>query len=306
MTRSPITLRRRLRPALLLAALVVAAVGVGPGPTSAAVTYETTTPMVLQSLTLTDVKANTHGICNGAFSHAMKNAAGPNNAVNFLDAAQRCGLKVIMFFPETVDEARGVVYPSNVAYWVGLVKKHPALWGYLSVKEPSLVGVSESEIRALYRAFKAADPNHPVMALFGDIPHFGDAVNPYTAGMADVVMVDWYPVETTNGTDSIYLTSGPKWFDKVRGVVAAKTPGRPIWLLAQTHRYTTLSTHKKQRPTESQLRRQVRDGFTYLRAQGIAFHTWTNTNYQSDQLRDPEMVRWMKRLSADVRAGVFN
>jgi hypothetical protein len=268
------------------------------------------TAMVLQNVTLQDLVANTHGICDGSFSLVMKNSAGASNAVNFLDAAAGCGLKVILFFPETADHSTGVVYPSRVAYWAGLVKNHPALWGYLTVKEPSWAGISAAEIRSLYSAFKAADPNHRVMALFGDIPHFGEAANPYTSGMADVVMVDWYPVETGNGgsstTGTTYISTGPTWFTKVRNAVDARTPGRPIWLMAQTHKYLAPATHKKQRPSETLLRRQVREGLAYLRARGIAFHTWSNTSYNSDQLRDPTMVSWMKRISSEIRTGTFN
>lgn len=268
------------------------------------------TAMVLQNVTLTDLGANTHGICNGSFTHVMKNSAGASNALNFLDMAAACGLKVILFFPETANHSTGVVYPSRVAYWAGLVKNHPALWGYLTVKEPSWAGISAAEIRSLYSAFKAADPNHPVMGLFGDIPHFGETANPYTAGMADVVMVDWYPVETGNGgsatTGTTYVSTGPTWFTKVRTVVASRTPGRPIWLMAQTHKYLAPATHKKQRPSETLLRRQVREGLGYLGARGIAYHTWSNTSYNSDQLRDPTMVGWMKRISNEIRTGTFN
>src|SRR5918999_6452283 len=119
--------------------------------------------MMLQNVTLEDLKANRHGICTGNFTHVMKNAAGPSNARNFLNAAQACGLQVIYFFADTANHSTGVVYPGRVAGWVNLVKEHPALWGYVSVKEPSWSRISGAEIRSLYRAFKAADPNHPVM-----------------------------------------------------------------------------------------------------------------------------------------------
>jgi len=296
---------RLIVPLLIAGLLWTAGAAAGPRTASGAVVYSRGTPMILHSVTLADLKENTHGVCTAGFTFVIKNAAGPNNAVNFLDAAQRCNLKVIYHFGDTVDESTGTVYPSRVPYWVDLVKAHPALWGYLSVKEPSWTGVSGSEIQSLYRAFKAADPKHPVLALFGDIPHFGESVNPYTAGMADVVMVDWYPVETTNGSDTIYLSDGPKWFAKVKSVVEAKTPGRPTWLEVQTFKYLGTPTHKKQRPSQSLLWRQVRDGFNYLKASGIAFQVWKNTAYDTDQLRDRQMFTWMKTLKSEVRAGTF-
>ncbi|HET7677775.1 MAG TPA: hypothetical protein VFK38_07960 [Candidatus Limnocylindrales bacterium] len=296
-----------------LVLLGVLALGLVPGalPVSAAVSYPRTAPMVLQNVPIEDLQANRNGICTyaraGRFTHVIKNTSGPLGAKAYLNASAACGLKVIFHFSATV--SGGTVYPSRVAYWVGVVKGHPALYGYLSVKEPSWIGINATEIRSLYSAFKKADPYRPVIALFGDVPHFGQSVNPYTAGMADIVMVDWYPVETYNKgcstSGSVYLGGASTWFPKVRSIVATKTPGRPIWLMVQTHKYLKPTCHKKQRPTQSQLYRQVREGFAYLRARGVAFHVWSNPNYNIDERRDPTMVSWMAGLAAKVRAGTF-
>lgn len=290
---------------LIVLAVVGAALSVAVAPAHAAISYPRTAPMILQNVTIDDIQANRHRICDGRFTHVMKNTNGELSAKAYLDAAQACGLKVIFHFSETVNTSTGTVYPSRVAYWVNLVKAHPALWGYLSVKEPSWSGISASEIRSLYSAYRKADPNHWVVALFGDIPHFGQSVNPYTHGMANVVMVNWYPVETTNGTNTIYQTGAATWFPKVRNHVQSVIPGQQIWLMVQTHKYLAPQTHKKQRPSLALLDRQVREGFGYLRAGGIAFHTWTNANYNIDEQRDPQMVDWMIWLSARVRNGTF-
>ena len=226
-------------------------------------------------------------------------------------AADKCGLKVIAVFSNTVNYTSGTVYPSRVAGWVNLAKDSPALWGYLTVKEPSWNRISAAEIRSLYSAFKAADPNHPVMALFGDIPHFGSSKNPYTAGMADVVMVDWYPIETaSNGcsrSGSHYISGGATWYrTKVRPTVAAKTPGVPIWVMVQTHKNLAPSCHKKQAPTLDQLKREVREALQYAGASGIAFHTFQNDGYTLDERRNPNMLRWMKvYIAGRVQAGTF-
>jgi len=299
---------RRLRRFLAPTLLALLAVTTSGAPPVRAV-GNAASPMVLQNVSLEDVVANRRGICNGGFTHVIKNAAGPNNVRNYLNAAQKCGLKVIFVFPETANHATGRVYPSRVTYWVNLVKGHAALFGYLSVKEPSWTRISATEIRSLYAAYKAADPNHPVIALFGDIPHFGSTANPYTSRMADIVMVDWYPVETASSGcsryGSSYITNGPKWFARVRSFVDARTPGRPTWLMVQTHKYLAPTCHKKQRPTETQLRRQVRDGLRYLKASGIAFHTWSNTNYSIDERRDGPMVAAMRTIANQVHAGTF-
>ena len=295
------------RPAGLALLAVMAATLLGAGN---AVAYGTDqTPMVLQNVSLEDIVANKNGICNGGFTHVMKSAAGPNNAVNYLNAAQRCGLKVIMSFPETVNHSLGRVYPSRVPYWVNLVKNHPNLFGYLTVKEPSWNRLSVTEIRSIYSAFHKADPNHPVLAIFGDIPHFNQPGNRWGTGMADILIVDWYPVETANNgcsrTGTHYIGTGPKHFTNVAATVARKTPGTPVWLMAQTHKNLSPSCHKKQGPTEALLRRQVSDAFRYLGATGIAFHTWSNTNYARDERRSPTTVGWMRTIANEVHAGTF-
>ncbi|MEA2549947.1 MAG: hypothetical protein QOE42_2545, partial [Chloroflexota bacterium] len=281
----------------------------GAVPAAATVVYSTDTPMILQSVSPEDLLANYRGVCNGAFTIVLRNVLGVTNTLRYLDAAQHCGLKAVVYFQSTV--SGGTVYPSRVAALVNAVKNHPALYGYLTVKEPSWIGISGAEIRSLYHAFHVADPNHPVVALFGDIPHFGGTSNPYTAGMADIVMVDWYPVETASGgcsrSGTSYVTTGPKWLStKVYAKVHAITPNAPIWVMVQTHKNLAPSCHKKQLPTQSLLNRQVREAFTYGHAQGIAFQTFANLNYTMDERRNATMVSWMKLLSSQVRAGTFH
>jgi hypothetical protein len=296
----------RLATGLLPASLAMGVIGASGA--TAATTYSTGTPMILHNVPPEDLLANTRGVCDGAFNIVIRNVGTVTGAVQYLNAAQRCGLKVVFFFSNTT--SGGTIYPARVAAWVRAVKDHPALYGYLSVKEPSWIGITASEIRTLYRAFKVADPSHPVVGLFGDIPHFGLAANPYGAGMADIAMVDWYPVETARGgcstIGSTYIPYGPKWYStRVRPVVAARTPGVPIWVMVQTHKYLAPTCHKKQRPTWDQLVRQVREAFIYAGAKGIAFHTFKNVNYQMDERRDAVMIARMKAISAGIRAGTF-
>ena len=296
----------RLAVGLLTASVAMGVIGsVGA---SAAPTYSTNTSMILHKVPVADLLANTRGICNGSFDLVVANLGSAAGAVSYLNAAQACGLKVVLYFSSS--SVGGRIYPSRVPAFVAAVKDHPALYGYLSVKEPSWIGISGAEIRSMYRAFKAADPSHPVVALFGDIPHFGSTRNPYTAGMADIVMVDWYPVETASGgcssTGSTYIPYGPKWYKtKVRPIVATKTPGVPIWVMVQTHKYTAPSCHKKQRPTWDQLQRQVREALTYAGATGIAFHTFRNDSYNSDLRRDRTMMDRVKLISSRIRSGTF-
>ena len=300
----------RLRRLAMAAALVAGLGGsaFGAAPVGATTVYSTTAPMILNNVSPDDLIANYHGVCNGSFQIVIRGISSTTNALRYLDAAQACGLKVVVYLAPTI--SGGTVYPSRVAPLVQAIRNHPALYGYLSVKEPSWIGISGSEIRSLYKAIRAADPSHPVVALFGDIPHIGDTANPYTTGMADIVMVDWYPVETASSgcssTGTSYVPNGPKWFStKVYAKVHATTPRASIWVMVQTHKYLAPSCHKKQFPTQSLLNRQVREAFTYARASGIAFHTWDNRNYTVDERRSWTMLGWMKQLSSAVHAGTF-
>ena len=301
--------RRMPRGILAAAVALFTALSASAAPVQAVVAPPDA-PMILVNVPLADLSANRHNICDGSFQVVMKNVGAAvelANPVNYLNAAEKCGLKVIFHFSGTI--SRGTVYPTRVARWVRAVRNHPALAGYLSVKEPSWVGINGSEIRVLYRAFKAADPNHPVYALFGNIPHFGETVNPYTRGMADVVMVDWYPVETASRgcsrTGTSYVSTGPRWFAKVKKAVSTITPGTQIIAMLQTHKYLAPTCHKKQLPTKALLWRQAREALTYGSVSGLAFHTWSNANYQMDQRRNPTMVGWMKELGAQIRGGTF-
>ena len=55
--------------------------------------------MILQEVPVWDLEKNTNGICTSGATHVIKNAAGTFNAINYLNKAQACGLKVIFAFP---------------------------------------------------------------------------------------------------------------------------------------------------------------------------------------------------------------
>jgi hypothetical protein len=220
------------------------------------------------------------------------------NVVKYLDAAASHGQKVVAYFTDTVDYGSGTVHPDRVDPWVQAVKSHPALYGYLSVKEPSWSGISVSEMRSLYSAYRAADPDHPVIALLGDIPHFGSSANPWASGIANILWVDWYPVTYSRG----YIDTASKWFPKVRSYVNSVTPGTPIWLMVQGHGY---KAGDRRTPTSAELVRQVSDGFHYLKADGIVFYTWSNPLYDKDLKRNPSLWSTARQIVSEVRAGTF-
>lgn len=217
-----------------------------------------------------------------AFSPSM-------NPVTYLDEAARYHQRVIVYFTDAVDYAAGTVKTSVIPGWVAQVKNHPALYGYLSVKEPSWNGISLAEMRSLYSAYRAADPGHPVVALLGDTPNFGKSQNPWGSGVANVLWVDWYPVTYSRG----YIGTASVNFPKIKNYVAATTPGTPIWLMVQGHGYRA---GDKRTPTAAELSRQVGDGFRYLGASGIAFYTWKNPLYERDFARNPALWQAARSL----------
>jgi len=234
----------------------------------------------------------------GAPSIIVKAFSPGMNAVKYLDTAYANKQRVILYFTDTVDYSTGRVYTGRIAPWVNQVKNHPAVLGYLSVKEPSWSGVTLSEMRSLYSAFKAADPKHMVAALLGDTPNFGESQNPWGTGVADMLWVDWYPVTCTKG----YLPGAKVNFPKVRSYVDAKTPGTKIWLVTQGHKYTP---GNRCTPTNAQLDRQVKEGLSYLKADGFIFYTWKNGQYQMDYTRNPGLWSHAKWIVNAVQTGTF-
>jgi len=259
-----------------------------------ALAYSTSTGFGTWEVPITDI-----GALGSPRTNVIVKAFSPGmNPVSYLDAAWAQGQQVVVYFTDTVDYAKGTVYTTRVAPWVSQVKAHPGLYGYLSVKEPSWSGISLGEMRALYSAYKAADPAHRVIALLGDVPHFGTKANPWATGVANMLWVDWYPVTYSRG----YINTASTWFPKVRSYVKKVTPGTPIWLMVQGHGYRP---GDRKTPTSTQLSRQIRDGFTYLGASGILFQVWNNPRYDSDLKRNASLWAAALRIVSKVRAGTY-
>lgn len=282
----------RLRLAGLIAAAFVLASSL---PVSAATpTYNTSMPLPVWEVPLADLaKAKSYGarLVVKAFSPGM-------NVVKYLDTAGSLGLKVVVYFTDTVNYGTGTVYPSRVGSWVIQVRTHSALYGYLSVKEPSWHGITLAEMRSLYAKYRSYDTKHRVIALLGDVPHFGTSANPWGTGVANMLWVDWYPVTYSKG----YIATASTHFPKVRAYVDKVTPGTPIWLMVQGHGYRA---GDRRTPTPAEFERQVRDGLTYLKANGVIFYTWNNALYDMDLRRNPTLCDRMKSIISRIRAGTF-
>ncbi|MBN2106647.1 MAG: hypothetical protein JW832_04415 [Deltaproteobacteria bacterium] len=125
------------------------------------------------------------------------------------DYCLKAGINVIQYFPKNYDDSkifqsldemqrRGlmafvVLYDGQTAarqeYLVNLVKKHPAVFGYMLYDEPVLNGANLDKIRDTYRIVRNNDDVHPTYIVegqtassrYGEIAKYSDifAVDPY-------------------------------------------------------------------------------------------------------------------------------
>lgn len=263
----------RSRFALILAL----AVGTLAGPVQAA------SPIGgLQEVPIGHLRQDVNGVCSAHPLILVKNFGPGSDPRAYLDAAQACGANVLVYFSRTIADGR--IYPGRVAYWVSLVRGHPALYGYLTVKEPTLVGISTVEARALRNAYKRADPSRPVVALLTGLPTVD---NWYARGVSDVVMFDWYPI-TRRG----YRAGSCATLTRAAAVVFSRGAG--VWLMVQAHQY---DIGGKARPTPAQMRRQVIEAVTCAHAGTVIAHIWSHAAYQSDLLRNPALFATFKAVT---------
>jgi putative cell wall-binding protein len=278
-----------------LAVALVATMLAASAPSRPLAAASATTPFATWEVQIEDIA----GLGSPRTEVLVKAFSPKMNVVAYLDEAAKYGQKVVAYFTDTVDYAHGTVYPGRVAPWLtAAVRNHPALFGYLTVKEPSWNGISVSEIRALRSAFRAVDAKHPTIALLGDVPNFGTSKNPWTTSMADILWVDWYPVTFSRG----YIGTASTYFPRIRAYVNKVTPGTPIWLSVQGHEYRP---GDRRRPSGSELEREVRDGMSYLKADGIVFYTYHNPLYNADLERNGSLWSTAHSIISRTRSGTF-
>jgi hypothetical protein len=125
----------------------------------------------------------------------------------YLDHAHSLGLKVIWSFsdPDWYDGMHDLrtSYPQLapdcgctdnagfIRYVVGLVKNHPALWGYYVADEPATDAATLGKVTAFSNQVRSLDPNHPRMII-------GNAdvslIQPYADTTEDIGL-DIYPIQ---------------------------------------------------------------------------------------------------------------
>ena len=222
-----------------------------------------------------------------------------------MDQASASGLKVLAWFPGTY--ALGMSNPAALDPWVAIVKTHPALYGYVSVIEPgaSNLHLPISTLQGLYRRLKALDPLHPVIVSYGHLPWFGTDANPFSAGVADSIIAEWYPVVFPSMSyPTGWVTSTASILRNVRATVAAKAPGTPIWLTIQMHEY--LPSNKRQ-PSFAEVVRQIDGGFDLAGVDGLVFYPWhSSTLFTGDLSRNAALQDSVQVAIGWLRSGHFN
>ncbi len=204
-----------------------------------------------------------------------------------LDAAYRRGLRVIVIGGDWIrgegEEAR--VRPVLASRQIRQIRDHPALWGYYAVDEPAKRHVPLGVLRDLYSTIKLNDGLRPVLVVFDQVASFGSARNPYADGVADVVAFDIYSVSVHG-----YQPWIPYFLPGAARVVNDRTPGRPVWLVAQGFANGRLTT-----PSPSDLVRQVQEAVRHGGVEGTLTFLWDKTwddrfpEFSSDLRSEPEL-----------------
>jgi hypothetical protein len=289
-----------MTPALLLVAMLSAS---GVGPTTGAVAYD---PDMHFGLWDVSTRGNTglydsnkwvlgQDILVKAFTWDMR-------FEDYLDRAHSQGMRVVMAMNDVTPEGDGFISSAEVRRlqaWVRRARNHPALFGYLTVREPIRQGISVSEIQRLRRVIKRLDRVHPVIALMGGTSERNWGSN-WTAGMADMLWVNFYPVQCSGVR---FLQGAQANFTRVRTDVNKDTPGTEIWLLTQGHGYRP---GNRCQPTPDELTKQVQNGFRYLKADGILFYIWSGpAAYSGDLSRSPALQERIKLIMRQIRTSTF-
>jgi hypothetical protein len=205
-----------------------------------------------------------------------------------LDVAYRNGVRVMVIGADwiTGEGQYARVRPVLINRQIGQIRDHPALWGYYAVDEPAHRAIPLTVLQQLYASIKQQDARHPVMVVFDQVASFGSKWNPYDRGVCDVVAFDIYTVNTQG-----YQPWIPYYLPGARDVVAQRTPGTPIWLVAQA-----FSAGHLLAPSGGELVRQIREGVRYGGIRGVVAFLWDRT--WQDRFLD---FRMDLRSSADMR-----
>lgn len=179
---------------------------------------------------------------NVFFEHSINNE---DKALQLLDVAQRCGVKLVLRVPYTQD-----ISPEVVRKWLHSacnlltpkVIAHPALFGYLLVDEPAWVGVAFQKLKVSYDELKKLDPYHPIW--INEAPRGSIDVYRLYSQASDIFGVDIYPVPagSHSSLDDKTLTSVGKYSLRVAEALDGL---KPNWMVLQGFAWGNISKGKE-------------------------------------------------------------
>lgn len=146
------------------------------------------------------------------------------SAREYLDEAQRLGLKVIPWFGGYDPDSQGKGFLERAVPFIHEYKSHPAVLAWYSIDEPSGMNVGPKELAEIYRAFREADPDRVTVSVFCKLP--GDGVYVDTV---DVFGIDPYPF----GQDARHGKTAHDLVTEMLTAIDITKGAKPIWSCPQ-------------------------------------------------------------------------
>ena len=206
--------------------------------------------------------------------------------IDYLDAAQRNGLKVLASPGSSAGESfDGARARSTIA----LFDRHPALWSWYLIDEPDMQRVSPDSVKEAHSALKRAGAIKPTSLVL----YKGDESQWY-GNIADITMVDRYPVPW------LPLSNFSQHIHKAR---LATDPSRPVIAVIQSfdwaaHQSVLPGEENLRPPTEYELRNMTYSALA-RGANGIFYYSYADMLLK--ERKYPELWAALKRVVKEVR-----
>jgi hypothetical protein len=259
---------------------------------------------------MTAIKSD--GVYNLAVSATLGQISNKDKIIRTLQGARDRNLKLVV----RLVEGDASTTSGNISRWKAIFAEHPELkdvvYALYSWDEPMNRGITLAQMQDVYRQYKQAWPELPVLAVFTQDPRqpddnhdgisdgmLGQPQNPYTAQVADIVGLDVY---IATAPDDYNYDQVSKLYAHARRVVSQVNPNTPIWGVAQAHGiYLSPDNY----PEPHQMYRQANDWFQAGPRAGLPgidgffwfrWHFANNTAQAKSDLEDNPVNRQMAQL----------
>jgi hypothetical protein len=218
--------------------------------------------------------------------------------LKLLDRLNARGIKLIMNFTEESawgyrpgDDPEGlkpVWQKTAVEAYVRTIMKHPALFGYDVSNEAGenlpngdTYRITAAQMKEASASVRAIDTLRPILMRMHYWDRFdGDFTdqNPFTPGIADIVMLNLYSNWSEDGVKPYLLgmisASAQELVDKVRGI----DPKAKVWIALGTFKESPSFL----RPTATDLARDIRAALALKGVGNISFFGWGPERYPQE------------------------